>query len=120
MATLLDKEWVGGRLERTWSDIGDNGKRRFVHETVQDVEPAMDDAKLHAQNHKDSVLGRFVANVTGVQLEEACRIECKLWGVSFRECFSEVMQSKTDRAQRVWRMLTKGRDFAKLQASYWR
>jgi|SRR4249919_1310544 len=120
MATLLSAEWNGGRLEKTWSHIGDDGRKKITVEVVQDAEPAIDHAKRAAQSaNRDSFL-RFKANVTGTQLEEACRIESKIWGVSLRECFSEVMQGKTDRAKSVWRTLTEGRDFAKLQARHWR
>src|SRR5262245_39779905 len=120
MATLLSKEWVGGRLEKTWAHIGDDGRKKVTHEVVQDVEPVIEDAKFLAQHQSKESDLRFVAHVTGTQLEEACRIESKLWGVKFHECFREVMQGKTDRAQRVWKMLTKGSDFAKLQARHWK
>lgn len=120
MARLLDRQWNGGRLEKAWSFIGDDGRLKLGTEVIQDVEPAMEDAKLHAQNARPSVLGRFKANIPGVMLEEACRIHSKLWGIPFRECFSEVMQGKTDRAQKVIKTLTEGRDFAKLQARHYR
>ena len=115
MATLLSEEWVGGRLERTWAH--DN---KLTVEVVQDVEPVMEHAKVLAQNASRSSSLRFKAHVTGTQLEEACRIASAQWGMTFRECFSEVMQAKTDRAKSVWNNLTEGRDFAKLQAGYWR
>ena len=120
MATLLDKEWVGGRLEKTWSEIGDDGRLKLIHEVIQDCEPAMDEAKLLGQHAKPTVLGRFKANVCGVHIEEACRIRCKAWGISYQECFREVMQGRTERAKDVWKALTEGRDFAKLQASHWK
>ena len=115
MATLLGTEVNGGRLERTWAHDG-----KLTVEVVQDVEPVIENAKLMAQHSRETVLGRFKANVTFTQLEEACRINCKLWGVSLRECLSEVMRGKTERAQRVMRTLTEGSDYAKLQARHWR
>ena len=120
MATLLDREWVNGRLEKSWLHIGEDGRTKITTEVIQDCEPAMDDAKLHAQNSRSSVLGKFKANVCGVHIEEACRIRCKAWGISFQECFREVMQGRTDRAKEVWKALTEGRDFAKLQAGHWK
>src|SRR5262245_28056923 len=120
MATLLSQEWVGGRLERTWSHWGDDGRKKVTHEVVQDAEPVIDNAKMLAQNQSSESFLRFKANVTGTQLEDACKIESKLWGVKLHECFREVMQNKTDRAQRVWRLLTEGSDFAKLQARHWK
>jgi hypothetical protein len=120
MATLLSQAWVGGRLERTWSHIGDDGRKKVTTEVVQDCEPAIENAKLLAQNQNRNSLLRFKANVPGTSVEHACRIQAKLWGVKFHECFREVMQNKTDRAQRVWRMLTEGSDYSKLQARHWR
>jgi hypothetical protein len=120
MATLLSQEWVGGRLERTWVHLGDDGRKKLTVEVVQDVEPAIENAKALAQTASRESSFRFKANVTATQIEEACRIQSKVWGVPFRECFSEVMQGKTDRAKRVWRTFTEGRDYAKLQAKHWK
>jgi hypothetical protein len=120
MATLLSAEWVNGRLEKTWAHLGEDNRKKITVEVIEDVEPAIDNAKFLAENVKrDSVL-RFKAHVSGTQLEDACRIECKIWGVKFHECFREVMQGKTDRAKKVWAMLTEGRDYAKLQAKHWK
>ena len=120
MATLLSAEWVNGRLEKTWLHVGDDGRKKVTVETVQNVTPAIENAKVHGQSvNKDSFL-RFKANVTGTQLEDACRIASTQWGIKFSECFREVMQGRTDRAKSVWRLLTEGRDYAKLQAKHWR
>lgn len=120
MATLLSQEWVGGRLEKTWLHIGDDGRRKITTEVIQDCEPIFDNTKVLAQNQSSKSMLRFKANVPGTSIEDACRIEAKRWGVSFRECFSEVMQGKTDRAKSVWKILTEGRDYAKMQAKYWK
>ena len=121
MARLMSQEWVGGRLEKTWAHIGDDGRKKATVEVLQDVDPVIEKAKMIAQNEvRDSVLGRFKGIVTFTQLEEACRIEAKLWGITVRECFSEVMQGKTDRGARLLRTLTEGRDYAKLQAKHWK
>jgi hypothetical protein len=115
MATLLSQEWVGGRLERTWAHDG-----KITVEVQQDVDPVFDHAKMLAQTQRRDGFLRFKGHVPGTMLEEACRIKSKLWGIPFRECFREVMEGKTGRAKSVWRTLTEGRDFAKLQARYWR
>lgn len=120
MATLLSAEWVGGRLEKTWSHEGDDGRPKITVETVQDVAPAMENAKVLGQSIKHDRFLRFKANVAGTHLEDACRIAAVVWGVKFSECFREVMQGRTDRAKGVWRTLTEGRDYAKLQAGYWK
>ena len=120
MKRLLSEEWVGGRLEKTWCHWGDDGRKKITVEVVQDVEPAMENAKFIAQNVDRKSDFRFMAHVTGTQIEDACRIASKLWGIPFRECFSEVMQGKTDRAKGIWRTLTEGRDYAKLQAKHWK
>src|SRR5215831_5442834 len=98
MATLLSTEWNGGRLEKTWLHIGDDGRKKITVEVVQDVEPVMDDAKALTEGTKRDSIFRFKAHVTGTHLEEACRIASTQWGIPFRQCFSEVMQGKTDRA----------------------
>jgi hypothetical protein len=120
MATLLSAEWVNGCLEKTWAHLGEDGRKKVTTEVVHDVEPSIEDAKFHAENVNTNSDFRFKANVSGVQLAETCRIECKVWGISFLECFQEVMQHKTDRAKKVWAMLTEGRDYAKLQAKHWK
>ena len=120
MATLVGMEWVDGRLHKTWAHIGEDGRKKLTIETVQDVEPAMEHAKAMAQNANPKSFLRFKANVTGTHIEDACRIACKQWGISFQECFREVMQGKSDCAKSVWRTLTEGRDFAKLQARHYK
>jgi hypothetical protein len=120
MATLLSQEWIGGRLEKTWVHIGEDGRKKITVETIQDVEPVWEDAKFRAQNANRKSALRFKAHITGTQLEDACRIASKTWGIPFRECFAEVMQGKTDRAKGVVKILTEGRDYAKLQARYWK
>ena len=120
MARLMSQEWVGGRLEKTWAHFGDDGRKKITVEVFQNVDPVIENAKVIAQNVNGTSSFRFKANVTATQIEDACRIQSKVWGVSFRECFSEVMQGKTDRAKCVWRTFTEGRDYAKLQAKHWK
>jgi hypothetical protein len=120
MATLLYQTVVGGRLERTWAHYGDDGRKKVTTEVVQDCAPAIENAKFLAQHQSRKSVLRFKANVPGTSIEAACRIQARLWGIKFHECFREVMQNKTDRAQRVWRTLTEGSDYSKLQARHWR
>lgn len=120
MATLLSQAWVGGRLERMWLHIGDDGRKKVTTEVVQDCEPVIDNAKTLAQNQSRKSMLRFKANVPGTSIEDAARINCKLWGVKQHEAFAEIMQARTDRAKRVWNVLTEGSDYAKLQARHWR
>jgi hypothetical protein len=78
MKRLLGMEWVGGRLEKTWCHYGDDGRKKITVECIQDVEPAMDEAKFIAQNRSGKSDLRFVANVAGTHVEDACRIACNL------------------------------------------
>ena len=120
MATLLSQEWVGGRLERHWSHIGDDGRKKITTEVVQDCEPVIDNAKFLAQNQSRKSILRFKAHVTGTSIEAAASIQAKLWGVKQHEAFAEIMQAKTDRAKKVWNVLTEGSEYSKLQARHWR
>lgn len=120
MATLLSQRWVNGRLERDWSHIGDDGRKKVTHEVIQDCEPIIDNAKFLAQNQSRRSMMRFKAHVAGTSIEAASRIQAKLWGVKQHEAFAEIMQAKTDRAKRVWNVLTEGSEYSKLQARYWK
>lgn len=119
MARLIAVEDIGGRVERHWVHEGDDGRKKITVETIQDVEPAIDEAKALTEATRKGGF-RFKANVSATHLEEACRIASRLWGQKFPETFREVMQAKTDRAKGVWRELTEGRDFRKLQAKHWK
>ena len=114
---LLGVENIGGRIQKDWLHTGDDGKPRITTETVQDVEPVIRATKVQS----DASLGkrgflRFKANIPFTLIEDMCKASAPQWGVTVREAFAEVMQGKTDRAQRLIRTITEGRDFRKLQA----
>jgi hypothetical protein len=117
VAKLLGVENIGGRIQRDYLHVGDDGKEKITTVTTQDVEPIIRATKMQS----DASLGkrgflRFKANIPFTLIEGMCKASAPLWGVSVREAFSEVMQGKTDRAQRLIRTITEGRDYRKLQA----
>lgn len=117
MKKLLGVENVGGRVQKDWLHVGDDGRERITTETVQDVAPVIRATKAMS----DAQAGRrgwirFRANIPVTLLEDMCKVAAIGWGVSTREAFAEVMAGKTDRAQRLMRTLTQGRDYRQLQA----
>lgn len=117
MKRLLGVENIGGRISKDWLHVGDDGRDRITTETVQDVEPVIRATK----EQSDAQLGRrgflrLKANIPMTLLEDMCRVSALEWGCSAKDAVSEVMLGKTDRAQRIIRTLTEGRDFRKLQA----
>lgn len=116
MKRLLGVERIGGRVEKTWLHTGDDGTDRITVETVQDVDPIIRAVKLRNDMDRGKSDLRFKAEIPFTLLEEMCRLASIEWGCKARDAFQEVMQGKTDRAQRVLRTLTDGRDFRKLQA----
>ncbi len=95
---------------------GDNGQTCFTTEYVEDPNPAFKQAKELTQNQSSKSGMRYKASITGNMLDEASKINAKLWGVSVKDAFAELISQKTDRAKRVMKILTEGRDFRKLQA----
>lgn len=95
---------------------GDNGQTCFTTEYIEDAAPAFKQAKQLAQNQSSKSDFRYKASITGNMLDEASKINAKLWGVSVKDAFAELITQKTDRAKRVMKILTEGRDFRKLQA----
>ena len=111
---LLGEERNGDCIDRYWLHQGDDGNDRITVETVQDAEPSMDRAKvLKGTGGKDF---RFKASIPGVVVNEVARISARTWGLKTSEAFAELVQGQTDRAKKVWKMLTEGRDFSKFQA----
>lgn len=117
MKRLLGVENIGGRISKDWLHVGDDGRDRITTETIQDVEPviratkAMSDAQIGRRGWM-----RFKANIPMTLLEDMCRVSSLEWGCTTKDAVAEVMLGKTDRAQRLTRTLTEGRDFRKLQA----
>jgi hypothetical protein len=117
MKRLLGVENIDGRISKDWLHVGDDGRDRITTETVQDVEPIIRATKQMS----DAQLGRrgfmrFQANIPSVLLEDMCKAAAIASNQTTKEVFEEVMLGKTDRAQRIMRTLTQGRDFRKLQA----
>lgn len=117
MKRLLGVENIGGRISKDWLHVGDDGREKITTETIQDVEPIIRATKQMS----DAQLGRrgfirFKANIPDTLLEDMCKASAVQWGCTLQEAMREVMIGKTDRAQRVIRTLTEGRDFRKLQA----
>lgn len=97
MAKLLAEQWSGHRLERYWLHTGPDHTDRITIETIEDVEPVIE-ANKRAYNGsvKDQEvpgLGRRVARVPGVVLEELCRIH----KIKFRD----LMVGNNPRGQKI-------------------
>lgn len=112
---LLGKETHGGVTDYYWLHTGDDGDDRITVETVEDAEPVFAAVRRQAQGQKSRDF-HYKASIPGTVIGEICRLSAPQWGVSTNEVFRELMTNKTDRAQKVWRMLTEGRDYNKLQA----
>lgn len=117
MKRLLGVENIGGRIQKDWLHIGDDGREKITTETIQAVDPVIRATKVmsDAQHGRRGWI-RFKANILATVLEDMCKASAAAWGCTVREAFAEVMVGKTDRAQRVIRTLTEGRDFRQLQA----
>lgn len=113
MKRLLAVEDIGGRSEKWWLHTGDHGQDCITVETVQDVEPIIDAVSRRRLDSGGDF--RFVASIPATVFEEVCKIEARRWGVRLHAATREIMQNRTDRAKAVWLMLTRGRDYRKLQ-----
>lgn len=116
---LLGAENIGGRVERYWLHVGDDGRDRITVETIQDAEPTIEiiQSMTEATRGKDL---RFKASIPATIVDEICKVYAPKWGLKPHEVLSELVNSKSKRSKRVWRMLTEGRDYRKLQAKAWR
>jgi len=114
---LLGTEDIGGRISKDWLHLDDSGREVITTETVQDVEPIiratkqMSDAQL---GHRGFM--RFKSNIPYTLIEDMCRVAALESNQAVKDVYAEVMKGETDRAQRILRTLTEGRDFRKLQA----
>ena len=117
MKRLLGTENIGGRISKDWLHLDDSGREVITTETTQDVEPIIRATKQmsDAQVGKRGFM-RFQANIPQTLLEDMCRVAAIESGQTTKDVLAEVMIGKTDRAQRIMRTLTQGRDFRKLQA----
>lgn len=112
---LLEVETSGGLVNKTWLHVGDNNQDQITVQTFQDVEPIMKQTKHRAQQNKGKDF-RYKADIPSNLINEACYQASKSWGVSAKEAMEELMIAKTDRAKKLWKVLTEGRDFRKFQA----
>lgn len=117
MARLIDVEQVGGLTHKTYVHNGDDNKDLITTHTSQDVEPIFKRAKELSQTKDKNFRSKAV--IAGNVVNEACYNASKLWGVSPREAFQELVNAKTDRAKSLWKVLTEGRDFRKFQAKHY-
>lgn len=117
---LLGAEHTGGgRIERHWLHTGDDGGDRITVETVQDAEPVFEIVKSIAQAQTKKSAFRFKASLPTTMIDETSKINAKLWGMSVREAFAELIGQKSNRSKRVMKTLTEGRDFRKFQAKHY-
>ena len=116
MKRLLGTEDIGGRISKDWLHLDDSGREVITTETVQDVEPIIRATKQMSDAQSNRGFMRFQANIPQTLLEDMCRVAAVASGEAVKDVFAEVMQGDTDRAQRIIRTLTQGRDFRKLQA----
>jgi hypothetical protein len=117
MKRLLGVEDLGGRTSKDWLHVGDDGRERITTEIVQDVAPViratkqMSDAQI---GHRGAL--RFKANIPMTLLEDMCKAAAIASNEKTKDVLAEVLIGETERAQRIIRTLTEGRDFRKLQA----
>jgi len=109
-----------GNLTHTdYLHTGDHGQKVLTTVTSEDVTPVFHKAKLLAQSVKSGSDYKYKASISQNMISEACNQAAVTWGISRREAFSELIGAKTDRAKKVWKILTEGRDFRKLQAKHY-
>ena len=113
---LLGIEQLDGRLEKAWSHVGDDGRQKITIEIVQDVAPILRSIERQAKEQSSKSDLHFKASIPVTMIDDASKINAKLWGITVKDAFSELIQQKTDRAKRALKLLTEGRDFRKLQA----
>ena len=116
---LLGQENLGGRILKHWLHNGENNQDVITSEITGDAEPAFKRAKALAQNQNPKSDFHFKASIDVTVLEEAIKISAQEWGISVKDAFAEVMQSRTSRSQKLLKLLTEGRDYRKFQASHY-
>lgn len=109
-------EKVGVLTNTDYLHTGDHGQKVITTVTTEDVEPVFHKAKLLAQSAKSGSDFKYKASISQNMINEAAYQAATTWGVSVRLAFSEIMSAKTGRAKGIWKVLTEGRDFRKLQA----
>ena len=112
---LLGTENLGGRVEKTWLHTGDDGRNKITTQIIEPVGPIFRSAEIRAKTQRSKDF-RFKAELPLTVIDDTAKISGKLWGVSTREAFMELMQQKSGRAKSALKMLTEGRDYRKFQA----
>lgn len=113
MARLIGTEVNGGRLDRYWLHVGDDGNDRITITTTEDVEPLVE---ANRREFNDAP-GRFerkpafrrVARIPGVAIMELARVN----KISFRE----LMLGKSDRAKQLWNRFLNDRNLTAFRTS---
>jgi hypothetical protein len=113
MPKLLGRENVGGLIHSDYLHVGDDGKDKITTVTSQDASSIIQNVKLCAQTPGKDI--RLRAKIPVNIVNEACRQAAASWGTTTQLAFAEMMSAKTDRSKELWRTLTDGRDFRKLQ-----
>ena len=112
-------EKLGNLINSDYLHTGDRGQKVITTVTTEDPTPVFHKAKLLAQSVKSGGDFKYKASISENMINEACNQASKTWGISRREAFSELVGAKSDRAKAVWKLLTEGRDFRKLQAKHY-
>jgi len=112
---LIGVEKSGALIHKTWLHTDGAGDDVFTTETIQDVAPVIASVKNDVLRGKGKDF-RLKAKIPLNLINETCYKTAVLWGVQPADVMAELMNSKTDRSKKVWKLLTEGRDFSKLQA----
>ena len=113
----LGVERRGDVVDTYYQHLGDDTRKKITIQSVQDVEPIMEQIKAEAQNAMKGF--RLKARLPAVVIDEACKVCARIWRISVKDAFSEILNQKTDRAKHALKVLTEGRDFRKLQAKHY-
>ena len=113
---LLGQEFDGTRILNYWLHTGDDGRDKITVEIKENVDPVFDSVRFRAQSQSSNSTFKYKGSIPFTLIEELCKVNASLWGVSVREAYSEFIQQKTDRSQRLLRMLLQDREYRKLQA----
>jgi len=115
---LLGSETVNGITERYWLHTGERGEDVITVETSEDVQRVFEAVRHQSeQKYKDF---HYVASIPQTVISEICKVNAERWGIKPRDVFRELIQNRTNRAQKTWRLLTQGREYRQLQAKAYR
>lgn len=112
----VGSEKVGNLTHTDYFHIGDDGRKKITTVTSEDVAPVIQKVKKLSQSVNSKDAFRYKATVSVNMINEACRQAAISWGVRPHQALGEIMAAKTDRSKKLWRTLTEGRDFRKMQA----